>query len=721
MLRNLLLAVLLLFGTASLSYSQISCPGGLTVEIEGSTEGTPLDLTGIATQPECNNASGALTGDINITVTGGSPAYSYQWTMDGSNFSTDEDLENLGTGTYAVTVTDAQDCTVEGEWIITEPTPVEIAGTPVDLDCNSASGDANGSITITPSGGTVAGDYTYQWASSTGGIGLDPTAQNQTGLTAGTYQVTVSDDNDCTAEAEFILTEPDAIAAIATAVGPQCHADSGDPDGSITLIVQGGDGNFIYNWETTDGSGLVTTDQNQTELSAGTYNVTITDGLGCELEAFYTITEPTPVAIDATPVNLDCNSASGDANGSIGIVASGGQGSTEGDYTYTWETTDGSGLVTGSASQTGLSAGTYSLTVSDANSCTDTGEWTLTEPEAVVADGTPVSLDCNSASGDPTGSITMNPTGGDGNYSYTWETTDGSGLTAGAGTQTGLSAGTYNVTVADGLGCEDTNTFTLTEPDAVVADGTPVEPGCNAASGDATGSITMNPTGGDGNYSYTWDTADGSALTPGAATQTSLGGGTYNVTVTDGLGCEAITSFTLSEPDAVSCDLDSPQLGADTTVECYGDDAVITVTGDGGTGEYTYILTGTDYEGNAVNIGPQASNEFTVPAGNYTVETIDANGCSSTCTIEITHPDAIIAGTCSVDDDCQVGLGEIEVEAQGGYGDLTVTWTSPDGGTLDQGSQIIPAGGGSVIFTGADGGSTYIFTIEDENGCIIGG
>jgi len=403
MLRNLLLAVLLVFGTVSLSYSQISCPGGLTVEIEGSTSESPLGLTGEATQPDCNTLSGALTGSVEITVTGGNPDYTYQWTMDGSNFSTDEDLYNLGSGTYAVTVTDAEDCTIEGEWIITEPTPVEVTGDPVNLDCNSASGEANGSITLSPSGGTVAGDYNYNWESSTGGIGLDPTAQNQTGLTAGTYQVTVSDDLGCEATAEFTLTEPEAIAAIATAVGPQCHADSGDPDGSITLLVQGGDGNYSYNWETVDGSGVVTADQNQTELSAGTYSVTITDGLGCELEAQYTITEPTPVAIEATPVNLDCNSASGDANGSIAITASGGQGTLEGDYTYTWNTTDGSGIVAGTASQTGLSAGTYSLTVTDANNCTATGEWTLTEPEAVVADGTPVNLDCNSASGDANG------------------------------------------------------------------------------------------------------------------------------------------------------------------------------------------------------------------------------------------------------------------------------------------------------------------------------
>ena len=721
MLRNLLLALLFSFSIASLSFAQVTCPGGLTVEIEGSTEGTPLSVTGVETQPNCNNESGDLTGGIIITPDGGNLPYTFQWTFDGANFSTEQNLEELGTGTYAVTVTDAQLCIATGEWVITEPTPVVVTGTPVNLNCNSASGDPTGSITLEASGGTEAGDYTYNWESSTGGLGLDPSAQNQTELTAGTYEVTVTDDLGCTATNQFTLTEPAAIATIATAVPPQCHADSGDPDGSITLLLSGGDGNYSFNWETTDGSGIVTTEQNQSNLSAGTYNVTISDGLGCTLEAEYVLGQPTPVAIDATPVNLDCHSESGDADGSITITASGGQGSSEGDYTYNWETTDGSGLVAGVASQTGLSAGTYSLTVTDGNLCTAVGEWELTEPAAIIADGTPVNLDCHSDSGDPTGSITMNPAGGDGNYSYAWETTDGSGLAAGAGTQTGLSAGTYNVTVTDGLGCSEEAEFTLTEPAAIIADGTPVNPGCNAASGSADGTITMDPAGGDGNYSYAWETTDGSGLTPGQGTQTGLSAGTYNVTVTDGLGCSEEAQFVLAEPAAVTCSLDSPQLGENTTVDCYEDTAVITVTAGGGTGAYTYTLNGTDYDGNTVSIGPQSEPTFTVSAGNYTVTTADVNGCSTTCDIEITQPDPLIAGTCTTDDECQVGTGEIVVEVAGGVGPYTVTWTSDDGGTLDQASQIVPLGGGSVVFTGADGGSTYIFTIEDENGCTIGG
>lgn len=718
MLRNLLLALLFSCSIASLSFGQITCPGGLTVEIEGSTEGTPLDLDGTATQPDCNTLSGDLSGAINITVSGGSQPYMYEWSSGGSVISTDEDLTQLGTGTYSVVVTDAQGCIMEGEWPILEPDPVTVEGTPVDLECNSASGDPTGSITIAPDGGTPP--YSFNWESDTG-IGLDQNAQNQTGLTIGVYNVTVTDNLGCSTTGSWELFEPDAIAAIATASGPLCHADSGDPDGSITLLLSGGDENYIFNWETDNGSGLVTTDQNQSGLSAGTYNVTITDGLGCTLEAEYTIDQPDPVAIDATPTNLTCNAENQDPTGAITLEASGGNGTAPGDYTYTWETSDGSGLVDGVANQSGLSIGTYNVTVSDSYGCSDEATFTLTQPEAVVAAGTPVNLDCHADSGDANGSITMDPTGGNEIYSYVWETTDGSGLTAGAATQTGLSAGTYNVTVSDGLGCSDEATFTLTQPDAIIADGTPVDPGCNAASGDADGSITMDPDGGDGNYSYNWETSNGSGLAGNGATQTGLSAGIYNVTVSDGLGCSETAQFELSQPDAVVCSLDSPQLGENTTVDCYDDTAVITVAAEGGTGTYMYTLTGTDYNGDAVEIGPQSETTFTVNAGNYTVTTADVNGCSTTCDIEITQPDPLVAATCTTDDECQVGTGEIVVEVAGGVGPYTVSWTSADGGTLDQATQIVPLGGGSVVFTGADGGTTYIFTVEDENGCIIGG
>ncbi len=814
MLRNLLLAVAFLLGATAISFAQVTCDGLLTVQIEGSSSGDELTVSGSFIQPQCNVGSGDLTGSISVDITGGTPdnssgtpVYDTNWTLDGNPFSTDEDLTGLGGGIYLLTVEDENGCMGTYQATLIEPDPVQVSGEVTNLECNSASGPPDGAIVLTLGGGT--GAYSFDWTTSTGGIGLDVDAQDQSGLTAGMYEVVVTDINGCTASASFELTEPDAILALATATDPLCHADSGDANGTITIEqVTGGDGNYFYNWEESDGgSGIVNGQANQTGLSAGTYSLTITDGLGCTLEATYPLdqpevvdaagtftepgcasgtgadtgtitmtptggsesytysweatnggsgltpgqanqtglsggtytvtvsdtygctdiaefilTEPIAVAADGTFTEPGCASGTGPDTGTITMTPTGGTGA----YTYNWEASNsGTGLTAGAANQTGLSGGTYTVTVSDVNGCSDIAVFNLTEPEAVAADGTFTEPGCAAASGDASGTITMTPQGGTGAYTYDWdESNGGSGITAGSATQTGLSGGTYTVTVSDINGCSDIAVFNLTEPEAVAADGTFTEPGCAAVSGDASGTITMTPQGGTGTYTYNWtETNGGSGITAGAATQTGLSGGTYTVTVSDINGCTDTAVFDLTEPASVECSLDSPVLGVSgTNVSCFGDLTTITVDAQGGTEIFTYSLSGTDHNGDAVTIGSQSGTTFTdIPAGTYTVTTVDSNGCSTTCDITITQPDPLDAGTCTVDDACQVGSGEIQVEVAGGYGPYTITWTSSTGGSLDQTSQEVPVGGGSVTFTGAEGNQTYTFSIEDENGCIIGG
>jgi len=556
MLRNLLLAVLLCVSTVTLNYAQITCTGNLTVQIQGSGSNAALSVNPQITQPPCNSAStAAVEGAVDLTVTGGTTPYTFQWEVGGVAYSTAEDISGLGTGTYDVTITDGVGCMMEASYEILEPSQILVPGSFTSLDCNSSSGAADGTITITPSGGTVAGDYTYNWASSTGGIGLNVSAQNQVGLSAGTYQVTVTDDNNCTGTAEFTLDQPDPMNALASIEQPECNSgNSSAPTGSITINqIINSDGNHTFNWETTDGFGLNPTAQDQSGLSGGTYYVTITDGNNCSLEVDYTLIEPALIAVSGVPVNPGCNAASASGDGSIDITPTGEPGLTESDFTYEWSTVDGSGLDINAADQTGLS------------------------------------------------------------------------------------------------------------------------------------------------------------------------GGTYNVIVTYGNGCTVIGSWTLEEPAAIACSLSSPINSEGTNIDCFGDTGIITVAVQDGNPAFEFTLNGTDYTGAAVTIGPQASSEFEVLAGTYTITTLDGNGCSTSCDYTLTQPEEFVAGTCTTDDECQVNAGEIEVEAQGGVGPYTVTWSSPGAGTLDQNSQIIPTSGGSVIFTGAQGGATYIFTVTDASGCVIGG
>ena len=689
------------------------------------TEPTPVAVTGTPTQPICNVTSGDLTGAIDITASGGTEAgdYEYTWTTsDGSGLVDGQaDQTGLGAGTYTVVVTDDNDCTATESWTLIEPAAVVVTGVQTDLNCHSASGDPIGAIDITASGGTEAGDYEYTWT-TIDGSGLVDGQADQTGLSAGTYTVVVTDDNDCTATESWTLTEPTAVLLTSSFENLDCHSESGDPTGSISITATGGTeaGDYEYVWSTTDGSGLDVNGEDQTGLSEGTYTVVVTDDNGCTVTESWTLTQPTEVVLTGTPTDLNCNIANGLASGAIDIDVTGG--TEAGDYEYNWESADGFGLINGQADQTGLTAGTYTVTVTDDNGCTDSATWTLTQPTIIVIDAQETDLTCHADSGTGNGEIDITVTGGQGSvesdYDYTWATLDGSGLVTSAADQTGLTAGTYSLTVEDSNGCTQTAEFTLEQPTAVEVSGEVTDLICHADSGDPTGAIDITVVGGQGtleaDYDYEWTTTDGSGLVAGQADQTGLSAGTYVVVVTDGNDCTDTETFVLTQPTPVVCELDSPVVGeGGTNILCAGDTGTIDVTASGGTAPYLYSLDG--------GTTTQTSATFEVLAGTHTVTVIDANGCESICEITLTEPAAMFAGTCVTDDTCQLNLGEIEVCAEGGVGPYQVTWTSPTGGTLDQESLEIDESGNCVTFTGAEGGHTYTFTVTDANLCQLGG
>ena len=360
--------------------------------------------------------------------------------------------------------------------------------------------------------------------------------------------------------------------------------------------------------------------------------------------------------------------------------------------------------------QTGLTAGTYTVTVTDGNGCTAVGSWDLTEPPVISILAFTTDLECNDASGSPDGEIDITVTGGTPGYTYEWT---GNEVAVNAEDQTGLIAGTYDVVVTDANGCTQQESYTLTEPDAVEVSGVVTPLLCNASSGAPTGEIDITATGGqgasEGDYTYEWS---GPGVVVGAADQTGLAAGTYTVVVTDSNGCTDTDTWTLGEPDAVTCTPDSPLVGVGgTNILCAGETGIINVVAGGGTAPYEYSIDG--------GLTTQAGSSFEVTAGTYTITVLDANGCESMCDITLTEPAPLGAGTCVIDDECQLNQGEIEVGAEGGVGPYEVTWTSPTGGNLNETSQTINTDGGSVIFTGAEGGETYMFTITDANGCEL--
>ena len=608
------------------------------------TQPAPLVASqGTITNVSCN---GGTNGSAKVNVTGGTGAYTYSWSPSGGTGAT---ASGLAAGTYVVTVTDANSCTTTQSFTLTQPAAlVATAGTTVNVSCN---GGTNGSAKVNVTGGT--GSYTYSWSPSGG------TAATASGLTAGTYVVTVTDANACTTTQSFTLTQPAALVATAgTITNVSCN---GGANGSAKVNVTGGTGGYTYSWSPSGGTGATASG-----LAAGTYVVTVTDANACTTTQSFTITQPAPLVASAgTTVNVSCN---GGTNASATVVVSGG---TPG-YTYSWSPTGGT-----AATASGLQAGTYTVTVTDANGCTTTQGFTLTQPPALVATaGTTVNVSCN---GGTNGSAKVNVTGGTGGYTYSWSPSGGTGATA-----SGLAAGTYTVTVTDANGCSTTQSFTLTQPPALVATaGTTVNVSCN---GGTNGSAKVNVTGGTGAYTYSWSPSGGTG-----ATASGLAAGTYTVTVTDANSCTTTQSFTITQPAPLVA-----TAGTITNVSCNGgSNASAKVNVTGGTGGYTYSWSPS---------GGTGATATGLTAGTYTVTVTDANACTTTQSFTITQPAVLVAsqGT-TTNVSCFGGSnGSATVAVTGGTAAYTYSWS--------------PTGGTAATATGLTAG-TYTVTVTDANGC----
>ena len=361
---------------------------------------------------------------------------------------------------------------------------ISTAGSKTDVSCN---GGSNGQATVVPSGGIAP--YSYSWAPIGG------TAATATGLSAGNYTVTVTDNFGCQTTRTFTITQPaTSVSGTTVVTNAACNGSS---NGSINLTATGGTAPYTFNW----GGGITTEDR--TGLSAGTYTVTITDANGCTGTVNATVTQPaTSVSGTTVVTNAACN---GSSNGAINLTPTGGTAP----YTFNW----GGGITT--EDRTGLSAGTYTVTITDANGCTGTVNATVTQPATSVSGTTVVTnAACNGSSN---GSINLTATGGTAPYTFNW----GGGITT--EDRTGLSAGTYTVTITDANGCTGTVNATVTQPTALSATISQTNVSCN---GGSNGSASITVSGGTAPYTFNW----GGGIT--TEDRTGLSAGTYTVTIT---------------------------------------------------------------------------------------------------------------------------------------------------------------------------------------------
>uniref|UniRef100_UPI0024943FFA HYR domain-containing protein n=1 Tax=Seonamhaeicola maritimus TaxID=2591822 RepID=UPI0024943FFA len=420
--------------------------------------------------------------------------------------------------------------------------PLTAIATATDISCYA--GTNNGTATVDAFGGTEP--YSYLWTTSDGS-GLNPTAKDQTGLSPGTYTVTVTDSNTTyDPDLEMEVSDPYTFTTSVT-VGepPELTIDSFDPNvppchggsnGYAQANVSGGTAPYTYSWS----NGQTT--QTATNLSAGTYTVTVTDANGCTDSDSLTITDPPLLTASATGTEPLCF---GNSNGTATVTPAGG---TPG-YTYLWS----SGQTTQTA--TGLASGSYSVTVTDANNCTATTSVSIGQPTALDASTTKTDVTCNNAAD---GTATINVTGGTAPYTYLWS----NGQTN--QTATGLIPGTYNVVATDSNNCTIARNITITQPTLLVVGTGFTEPNCyNGANG---GTATVNASGGTAPYTYLWSN--------GQTTQTAnnLAQGTYSVTVTDANSCTETASVDVTLPlqtfanAGLDQDLSAENCGVITTV-----------------------------------------------------------------------------------------------------------------------------------------------------------
>lgn len=609
----------------------------------------------------------ACNGEVSVSYTCSTPDCITSWyTPGGTLLATGTNvLSGLCAGPYIVHVVNGDGCLrVDTAEVL--PTQVfTIAWTATPATCH---GDCNGTADVTVSGG--AGDYSYAW--STAGL---PDTNQVSGLCAGDHTVVITDAAGCDTTVTITVPGPGPIALNITSTPPTCASNC---DGSILVNASGSNGGFSIVWAGPPPSGA--NSNPATGLCAGNWTATITDILGCDTTVIIPLADPVPLVAAASSTPSTCGLCSGTAT----ALPTGGHPG----YTFSWSL--GGSVVSTDSIATGLCAGIYTLTVTDANGCSAQTILPLGDQDGEVLSTTDDHVTCPT---DCDGEVSVAFTCNTPNCSTAWYTAGGVPLGQTTNTATGLCAGQYLVQVTNGGGCISFAYAEVFAPDPIVANATLIEPRCD---GDCNGSIVLNPSGGTGS-SYLFDWSPGDPPGDGTNTVTGLCAGTWSVTITDAVGCTATETFTLDAPLPVT---------ATTTVvplTCAGAcDASITVNASGGAGDFTYAWTPGD---------PTGDGTATVTglcADTWSVTITDLLGCDTEVSVTITEPDPLVTDLTTTDNACFGDCsGTASLTISGGVPAYAISWLNAAGDTLAQSTNSI---GGLCA-------GTYSVHIADANGC----
>lgn len=624
-----------------------NCYSYAAYHVEGPKD--PVRISSEIVEPvTCN---GANDGKITIEVHGGTPSYNYSWTTASGGSS----VTNVAGGNETVTVTDSKGCTASKTIEMPEPAVLNAQFDITDVSCF---GDSNGVVIAVPEGGTAP--YTYLWSNGS-------TGQTSINWSAGTHSLDLSDANGCSNTFTFTVGGPAQPIAISETINDiTCF---GFDDGSVSVSVTGGTAPYTYQWSDSNYNQHLSTGTSATDLYPSRWNLSITDDNGCITFAAYNVNEPRALDFTDTLINVSCF---GGSDGSIDISPYGGVLP----YNYNWS----NGVTV--QDNLNISAGNYSVTLTDNNGCTKSRSYTITQPlERLTTLRQQENISCKDADN---GRLGVSPKGGTAPYSYLWTTGD---TTSGIDS---LAPGNYGVTITDAQGCQLTESFTITEPDSLIVTSRMDSVRCHSFSD---GRLTAIVTGGTMPYIVAFGDSNYSRFnTDNSFVFDSLPAANYYISATDANGCIYLHAVEVLEPDTLLWETDS------TDVSCFGGSdgaADLTVTG----GVQPYFYQWKDSLDKVISTNQDLTN---VSAGYYTVQVTDFNSCVIDGYVTILQPDSIqifdtaYSTTCLENND-----GKIEIEVIGGVGNYTYQWSN---GEVSQNIMDLASG-------------TYTVEVRDFNNC----
>ncbi|WP_176829760.1 SprB repeat-containing protein [Tenacibaculum sp. MAR_2009_124] len=646
-----------------------------------------IERTFIITQPEeliivndsQMNLSGFETnnGEINVEeVSGGLLPYTYALRLKGTIpvIGTTSHISNLAAGIYVMTVIDANNCKVEKEFTLTQPDKLELN---INVSRSIACFGETGTISSMVSGGFLnpGEDYVYAWYNLNDLATKVGNTDEITTIT-GTYRLVVSDSNGNTTQDEIALIQNDALAINHSKVDVSCFTGN---DGSIDITVSGGTNNYTYIWSNGE------TTQDVSSLVKGVYIVKVTDTNGCQLEETITISEPNELVIaNDSFTNLTGFETS---NGEINVIEVNG-GTMP--YSYALTLLNETTVLSISSNPTGLEAGVYEITITDAKGCEFKKQYTLTQPDKLE-----VNLFVNSiiACNGETGVLGSTVAGGyltTGNdYTYNWYNTQD--LTTTIGNESSLTtfAGYYRLIVTDQNGNTTFQDIELKENEEVQITYSKTDVTCYNGNN---GSIDITVTGGTGVYTFLWN--------HGATTEdlTSLPSGAYSILVTDENGCFKQETIEIIQPSEYNITINVFQRPSGAGLS----DGQLSVSVQGGTPPYSF-----EWKDETNTIISTTNSAVDIPAGNYSLKVTDSRGCVLLENYNLGEPDPLIVSIqqtqeikCNGD-----AAGILKATATGGVGGNLFTW-------YDNNNMVI--GTSDIIYNLHAG--VYSVKVTDANG-----